>query len=271
MPQHRSIRAVSGAVILLAAAAGMAACDVMVNTMEGGRARAEQAWSKTFTLSGSGASVEIVNVNGPIEVEAVEGDTLDVKARLVAHGATEEAAQAALKKVEIREEASAGKVRLEAWYPREPRRQAIEVSYTIRAPRTANVRLRTVNGRVKIEGALAGLNVETTNGGVEGHALGESVVATTTNGGIKVDMAKLGGDGVSLETTNGSIDVGLPGDAKATVAARCVNGGISVSNLPFEKTGAGSRRKLDGTINGGGPALRLETVNGGIRVGRLGS
>jgi len=264
MPQHRSIRAVSGAVILLAAAAGMAACDVMVNTMEGGRARAEQAWSKTYTLSGSGASVEIVNVNGPIEVEAVEGDTLDVKARLVAHGATEEAAQAALKKVEIREEASAGKVRLEAWYPREPRRQAIEVSYTIRAPRTANVRLRTVNGRIKIEG-------ETTNGGVEGHALGESVVATTTNGGIKIDMAKLGGDGVSLETTNGGIDVVLPGDAKATVAARCVNGGISVSNLPFEKTGAGSRRKLDGTINGGGPALRLETVNGGIRVGRLGS
>jgi hypothetical protein len=53
------------------------------------------------------------------------------------------------------------------------------------------------------------------------------------------------------------------------VSAHCVNGGIVVSDLPFEKTGEGSRRKLDGAINGGGPALRLETVNGRIRVGRV--
>jgi hypothetical protein len=52
------------------------------------------------------------------------------------------------------------------------------------------------------------------------------------------------------------------------MSARCVNGGIAVNDLPFEKSGEGSRRKLDGTINGGGPAVRLETVNGRIRVGR---
>jgi DUF4097 and DUF4098 domain-containing protein YvlB len=74
---------------------------------------------------------------------------------------------------------------------------------------------------------------------------------------------------VSLETTNGSIDLKLPGDAKGTLSARCVNGGIKVTDLPFEKSGEGSRRKLDGTINGGGAALRLETVNGSIRVGGI--
>jgi DUF4097 and DUF4098 domain-containing protein YvlB len=82
-----------------------------------------------------------------------------------------------------------------------------------------------------------------------------------------VRLASLGGDGVTLETTNGGIDVKLPADAKATLSARCVNGGIKVADLPFEKSGEGSRRKLDGAINGGGPALRLETVNGSIRVG----
>ncbi len=271
MPQHRSVRAFSGAVILLAAAAGAAGCDVMVNSMQGGRARAEQAWSKTYTLSGSDASVEIVNVNGPIGVEAIDGDTLDVKARLVARGATEEAAQATLKTVEMREEASAGKVRLEAWYPRGPHRQAIEVTYTVRVPRAAKLRVSTVNGGITVQGALAALNAETTNGSVTGHGLGDSVLATTTNGGIKIEMARVGGDGLSLETTNGSIEVKLPGAAKATVSARCVNGGISVSDLPFEKTGEGSRRKLDGKVNGGGPAMKLETVNGSIRVGPLGT
>jgi DUF4097 and DUF4098 domain-containing protein YvlB len=102
---------------------------------------------------------------------------------------------------------------------------------------------------------------------VQGEGLGGTVVASTTNGEIKLKMASLGGDGVSLETTNGSIDLKLPGDAKGTLSARCVNGGIKVTDLPFEKSGEGSRRKLDGTINGGGAALRLETVNGSIRVG----
>jgi DUF4097 and DUF4098 domain-containing protein YvlB len=120
---------------------------------------------------------------------------------------------------------------------------------------------------VKVNGVLAGLKAEVTNGSIHGEGLANTVVATTTNGEIKVKMASMGGDGVTLETTNGSIDLRLPADAKATLAARCVNGGISVNDIPFEKSGEGSRRKLDGTINGGGPALRLETINGRIRVG----
>lgn len=258
----------SAVTALVLAAASVAACDVMVNTMHGGRAKAERAWDRTYTLAGADTSVEVVNVSGPITIEAVDGSTLDVKALISARGATEEAAQETLKQVEIREEASAGRVRLEARIPKELGRNGIEISYTIRAPRTAKVSIETVNGQVTVEGLLAGLRAETTNGNVVGRGLGHNVVASTTNGSIKIQMATLGGDGVRLDTTNGSIDVKLPGDAKATVSARCVNGGIAVSDLPFEKTGEGSRRRLDGTINGGGPAVKLETVNGGIRIGR---
>jgi DUF4097 and DUF4098 domain-containing protein YvlB len=93
-------------------------------------------------------------------------------------------------------------------------------------------------------------------------------VADTTNGSIKLILAGLEGDGIRAETTNGSIDVKLPEALKATVSARCMNGSISVNNLPFEKTGEGTRKKLDGRINGGGPPVTLETVNGSIRVGR---
>jgi DUF4097 and DUF4098 domain-containing protein YvlB len=124
-----------------------------------------------------------------------------------------------------------------------------------------------VNGQVKLSGAFAGVKAETTNGAVRGEGLGGNVVATVTNGEIKIRMASLGNDGVSLETTNGAIDLALPSGVKATLSARCVNGGIKVSDIPFEKSGEASRRKLDGTINGGGAALRLETVNGSIRVG----
>ena len=261
-------RVVVRAALILAAAASLSACDVMVNTMHGGgRAQAERTWTRSYTLAAGEAAVEIVNVNGTINVEAIDGSTLEVKAVLTARGATEEDAKKVLDKVEMAEEASAARVRLQAKYPRELGRRGIEVNYTIRTPRSARLALETTNGQVKVNGALAGLKADVTNGGIHGEGLANSVVATTTNGEIKVRMASMGGDGVSLEATNGSIDVKLPADAKATLAARCVNGGISVSDVPFEKSGEGSRRKLDGTITGGGPALRLETVNGRIRVG----
>ena len=235
--------------------------------MHGGRAHAERTWTRSYTLAGSDALVNIVNVNGTIDVTAVDGNTLEVKALISARAATDDDAQKALAKVEMGEEASPAAVRLQAKYPRDLGNHGVEVSYTIKAPRSAKLALENVNGQVKVSGVFTGVKAETTNGSVSGDGLGNSVAATTTNGEIKVRMASMGGDGVSLETTNGSIDLKLPADAKATLSARCVNGGVSVNDLPFEKSGEGSRRKLEGTINGGGPAVRLETVNGRIRVG----
>jgi DUF4097 and DUF4098 domain-containing protein YvlB len=60
---------------------------------------------------------------------------------------------------------------------------------------------------VKVNGAFAGVKAEITNGSVRGEGLANTVVATTTNGEIKIRMASMGGDGVSLETTNGSIEL----------------------------------------------------------------
>jgi len=269
MPHVRNARSMAGAAVLVIAAASLAACDVAVNTLHGGNARAEQLWSRTYTLAGAESTVDIVNVNGAITVEAVDGNTLDIKAHITVRGATEEAAQAALKQIEMVEQASSGTVRLEARFPKELGRRSVEVTYTVRAPRTAKLNLATVNGQVTVAGVLGGVKAETTNGNVVGRGLGNAVIAGTTNGEIKIQMATLGGNGISLETTNGTIELKLPEDAKATVSARCVNGGISVSDLAFEKVGEGTRRKLDGKINGGGSAVRLETVNGSIRVGRV--
>ena len=263
----RRVRLMLPAVLLIAAAASLAACDVVINSMEGGigggRFKAERAYAKTFPL-GAGGTVEIVNTNGKITVEAVEGNTVDVKATIVAKGASDEAAADLLKQIEMKEEASAARVRIEVKLP--SRRSAVEVIYTLRVPRSAKVDLQTVNGVIDITGVTAGVKAETTNGGVKGRGLAGAVNAITTNGSLEIQMASVGPDGVKLETTNGGIDLKLPADTKATLNARCVNGGISVSDLPFEKAADSSRRKVDGKINGGGPVLSLETINGGVRV-----
>ena len=268
MPHLCQIRRILSAALVMGAAASLAACDVVINSMDGefggGRAKAEQAYAKTFKLDGPGATLEIVNTNGTITVEAVDGNTVDVKATIRARGATEEAARESLKQVEIREDASPGRLRLEARHPR--LRQAIDVKYTLRVPRGVKVNLQSVNGTIDITGMQASVRAETTNGAVKARGLGGSVDASTTNGGLDIQMAGLGAEGVRLETTNGGIELRLPADTKATLAARCVNGGISVTDLPFEKDAESNRRRVDGKINGGGAPLKLETVNGGVRV-----
>ncbi len=268
MLQIEKTRAPLAVLLLFGAAAGVTACDVVVGTMDGGRGRAERQWARTYTLSGAGPRLEVVNVNGAVSVETGDGDVLDVKALVVAHGPSDEAAREALDNVEIEDEVSGAEVRLRTASPKGPRRRPVEVTYTIRAPRRAKLEIETVNGSITVNGAAAALKAESTNGSIDGTDLSGDVKAETTNGSIKIRMAALGDGGVALETTNGSVDLRLPGDAKATLSARSVNGGISVADLPFERTGEAGRRKLDGAINGGGAPLRLETVNGRIRVGR---
>ena len=269
MPHVGYRRPILHTALAVLAATALSACDVAINSMGGGLASASQVWTRTYTLAGSGTQVEIVNTSGAITVEAVDGNTLDIKATIRMKGATEEAARDLLKQVEIVAEAGAAKVRIETKYPRSLGRQSPDVTYAIRVPKTAKVDLRAVNGTITVSGMQAGVHAEISNGEIRGQNLAGPVSASTTNGGIHLQVSSVEGEGLTLETTNGSIDLKLPAQTKATLAARCVNGRINVSNLPFEKDGEGSRRRLNGTINGGGPEIRIDMINGSIRVGRL--
>jgi len=272
MPDLHFYRRVLSIACLGAAAVSLAACDVVINSMDGefggGRFKAEKTWSKTFAVNARGASLEIKNVSGKIDVAATDGTAIEVEAVITAKAGSEEAARENLKDAEIKADASATRVRLETYHPKT--RRNIEVKYTVRVPRTVKLDIENVSGSIEMKGVQAGIRAETTNGAVKGRLLGGFVEASTTNGSVDIEMAAVGSEGVRLETTNGGITLSLPADAKATLEARCVNGGVTVSDLPFEKDADNNRRKVDGKINGGGATLKLETVNGGVRVKAIG-
>jgi DUF4097 and DUF4098 domain-containing protein YvlB len=266
MLHTRLVCTIFRATVGVAAVVSLTACDVVVNTMEGGKATAADQWSRTFTLATDG-QVEVVNVNGRIDVEGVDGTTMDVKAEITVRSGTDEAARELLKQVEIREENANGRVRLETRYPKGLGRSNVDVKYTLRVPRAVGVNVETTNGSIVLNQLTGRVRAESTNGAVDGRNLSGAVSASTTNGGVDIAVTSLAPDGVTLETTNGSVSLTVPSDAKGTISARCVNGGIKVKDLDVETTET-SRRRLEGTLNGGGPAIKLETVNGGIRLGR---
>jgi len=254
------------AVPVLAAAIAAAGCDIVTADL---RAEETAQWHKTYQLDPKG-TVEISNVNGKIEVEPSTGNTVDVEATRKARGASPEAAKAALERVKIADDVSGGRIRVETKVERSSgfsfMSGGVQVEYRVKVPAGADVKFTTVNGGVDVTGLEGRIVASTTNGGVTTHGIAGQLEASTTNGGLEIDLLRMPDGGVKLDCTNGGIKVRLPRDAKANVSASISNGGISVENLTIDATGENNRRHLEGRLNGGGPRLEADGVNGGIRL-----
>jgi hypothetical protein len=251
------------AVLALPLALVLSGCDLSLGHLS---ARATDEWTHTYPLT-AGGEIRIVNSNGLIDVEGVDGSTVEVRAERIAKGSTEAAAKELLPRIVIKEDAKPDRVSIET-----ERMSGImigagfEVRYHVRAPKNALVNVTNTNGLVSVKGLAGKVVAHTTNGGVKGSGLSGGVDARTTNGGVTIDMASLGADPIVLETTNGGVSLALPEKAKATVTASCTNGGISVGALDNFEVSEKSRRRLEGKLNGGGTSVELHTTNGGVRL-----
>jgi hypothetical protein len=255
----------------------MAGCDIAVDGhggldigLAGGKA-ADQ-WTRTYQVA-AGGRLELINVNGRITAEASDDTAVEVFADRTAKAATDEDAKELLGRIEMREEVGADRVRVEVRAPRMNGPSGHEFTWTVKVPRGISVDLRTVNGGIRIANLDGDVRARSTNGAIKGTALlASSIDAAVTNGGIDIDLAKPVSAGTfELEAVNGGVSINLPADSRADIAGRCVNGGISTSDLHLEMVGEQNRRRLDAKLNGGGARILLETVNGGVRVGRASS
>lgn len=262
--------------VVLATGLAVSACDIKTSangdfSFGVASGRAQDTWTRSYTLGANGR-LELINVNGRITAEPADGDQVIVEGARTAKGSTDEAAKENLAKMEIREEVSGDRVRIESRPPRFSGFNGHEIEWTIKVPKGVIVDLRTVNGGVRLNGLQGEVHAKTTNGGVKGHDLRATILeASSVNGGIEIELSALdAGASIDIETVNGGVSLGLPSDSKATIAARAVNGGVRVEGLDIQKTAQDSsfdlKRRLEGTLNGGGAKVTATTTNGGVRL-----
>jgi DUF4097 and DUF4098 domain-containing protein YvlB len=252
------------AAVVVVSATAAAGCDLVTADF---KSKETAQWHKTYELQ-PGGRIEIQNVNGRIDVEPAQGNTVDVTAEKTARGATPEAAKQALQRIEIVEDASPSSVKIETKVQRSGGifdHSGGEVRYTVRVPAGAEVRFSTVNGGIELAGLSGRIQAETTNGGIKARDVSGQIDASTTNGGVEVELARISDGGAKLGCTNGGIKLRLPADVKADISASIVNGGITTNGLQLETTES-TRRRLEARLNGGGPRIALEGTNGGIRI-----
>ncbi len=255
------------AVGILALAMGLAGCEHVIGGSFG--VEAQDEWTRSYTLA-EGGQVEVLNVNGRINVEPSGSGQVEVRAERTGKGISQEAAQEALERLEIVEDVPPEHIRLETRVASEGlmgMHSSGNVRYYLKVPATAAVTLVSTNGRINVTGIQGSLEAETTNGRIAGEALSGPVEASATNGRITIEMDAVAQDGIRLETTNGRIKLSLPDTAQANVSARVGNGRVSTSGLTIASDDqSSSRRRIEGQLNGGGPDVELRTANGSISI-----
>lgn len=164
-----------------------------------------------------------------------------------------------------------------------------EVSFRVRLPGPAALKLRTTNGNVTVSGRMDRVDAATTNGNVTTDGTGTAplllssnngrvgvqgaqaeVRARTTNGSVELnDVALPAGSQSRAQSVNGSVTVtGLATRAALVIDGHLTHGGINVSLDGYDLSYPNTRSFRATTSGDGAATLTLETVNGSLSIRR---
>ena len=222
----------------------------------------------------AGKTIEIKGINGGIEVEATTGSEVHVTAEKSGRKSDPD-------EVTIEVIPHEGGVTICAKYPTpkgerpneckpgdgghmSTHNNDVQVEFRVQVPAGVRFTGRTVNGDIRASGLKANAEAYTVNGSVKLSTNG-TARATTVNGSIDAEMGLPAGDDLEFESVNGGITLTMPEASGAAVHASTVNGDIR-TDFPLTVTGKFGPRSVRGTIGKGGPELKLNTVNGSIRL-----
>ncbi len=136
---------------------------------------------------------------------------------------------------------------------------------------TGAVNGQTSGGSITMRGSSGGAEMKTAGGSIEVENDGP-ILAKTTGGSIRCQLQKASTSQnllLDLETMGGGINVSVVPDIAATVEAKVLGGAVT-TELPVTVEGGPVRPdQLQGTINGGGPLLKLFSVGGNIILRKI--
>ena len=128
-----------------------------------------------------------------------------------------------------------------------------------------NTTAHTSGGSISLKKMNGKTALSTSGGGIEAADVRGSIDASTAGGSITANISGQPTGDCRLHTSGGSIHVALAEKVAVDVDAK-TSGGRVVTEVPVTAVAQGEHKPnaLRGKINGGGPALSLETSGGSI-------
>jgi hypothetical protein len=216
----------------------------------------ERRINESYELA-DGAQVDVHGINGPVTVEAVDGNTAEVNITSTAGSMSD------LNDRQIIVEHTESRLVIRGkggnsggfwkWL-----RGGGETRHNVvlRLPRRVELLLRGTNGRVNIGEMDGSVQVSGVNGGVEiGGARGYAEVSGV-NGNEQ---------GLKVNGINGGVELRLGRDVNADLSINGVNGQMAVE-APNVEVQEQKRNKLRARIGTGGTGIKVNGINGSVRL-----
>jgi len=156
----------------------------------------------------------------------------------------------------------------------------VKMDFQVQVPRDIDIKIKTVNeGHVSVRDINGSFLVRNVNGDIQIHNIAGSGSARTVNGPVKVSFRQNPREASDFETVNGAVELQFARDLSADFKFKTFNGGIysdfPVTALPVQ----GMKEERHGTkvifradrytgarVNSGGPQIKVENLNGDIRI-----
>jgi hypothetical protein len=207
-------------------------------------------------------------MNGGVEIEGWDTDSIAVTARIQVNAHSADEADAIARDIKI--EASGATIRAIGGSGPVGRHQNWSVVFIVMVPRHTDLTLSTENGPLAVSNVNGRMDLETLNGPLSLSGVGGDVHASAQNGPLSVRLqgARWDGAGLDAETQNGPADLRIPDDYNAKIEFGTVNGPMDVG-FPMTVTISGRvKDRITTTLGSGGPPIRVVTTNGPMTVRR---
>ena len=225
----------------------------------------ERRINESYELA-DGAHVDVHGINGPVSVEAVDGNMAEVRVTSTA-GSMNDLNE---NQIIVEHTDSSLVVRGKGnngWGFWKWLRGGGEARHNVvlRLPRNVELATRGTNGKVTIGEMEGSVQVSGVNGRVEiGGARGFAEV-NGVNGGVMLTITELDKEGAKVNGINGVVELRLGSDVNADLNLNGVNGQITVE-APNVEVHEQKRSKLRARVGTGGAAIKANGINGGVRI-----
>jgi hypothetical protein len=229
---------------------------------------AREEFHQTYPLATNGR-IELDNINGSVHISV--WDQNQVKVDAVKRAGDDER----LKNIEIRINAHPESISISTHYRDQEdgwhtHNNPGSVEYTLTVPRNAHLdEIKLINGGLDVTGVTGEVRASCINGKLVAKGLAGRAKLATINGRLNAEFGQLTNP-VELSSVNGSVHLTLPSDAKASIEASTVHGGIDNDFGLHTNNHRWVGHDMRGELAGGGTEIRLNNVNGSIEVRHAG-
>jgi DUF4097 and DUF4098 domain-containing protein YvlB len=247
---------------------------------------------KSISMSGvQHKSLDVDNVWGSIEVVGTNSDQVQLTVNKSVRAESKDKLEQARKEVTLDITDQQGSLKLyvngpfrcncnDACGHREFDGYTVKMDFQLQVPSDIDVKVKTVNeGRVLVRDINGNFLVRNVNGDVEMDNIVGSGTAHTVNGPIKVSFRQNPRENSDFRTVNGDVELRFAPGLAADFRFKTFNGAIysdfPVTALPVhaiqeERHGAKVVFRADRytgvRVNSGGPEIKVENLNGDIRI-----